>query len=116
VIVERARAAGATVIVNDRADIASLSRADGVHVGQDDLSPADARKIVGDTACVGLSTHTLDQVDAALAQPISYLAVGPVFGTSTKATGYAAVGLSRVREAAARSRSAGVPVVAIGGI
>jgi thiamine-phosphate pyrophosphorylase len=115
-IVERARHADAVVIVNDRADVARLAAADGVHVGQDDLSPAGARRILGDTAVVGLSTHTPDQVDAALAQPISYLAVGPVFGTSTKATGYSAVGLSLVREAAARARLAGVPVVAIGGI
>ena len=65
---------------------------------------------------VGLSTHTLEQIDAALSEPISYFAIGPVFQTTTKATGYDAVGLSRVRIAAERGRSRGLPVVAIGGI
>jgi len=115
-IVERAHAAGARVVVNDRADIARLAGADGVHLGQEDLGPKAARSIVGDTALVGLSTHTLDQIDAALAQPVSYLAIGPVFTTATKATGYQAVGLDRVREAAARARTRQLPVVAIGGI
>ena len=115
-IVERAHAAGARVVVNDRADIARLAGADGVHLGQEDLSPAAARTLVGDAALVGLSTHTLDQIDAALAQPVSYLAIGPVFTTATKATGYQAVGLDRVREAAARARTRQLPVVAIGGI
>ncbi len=115
-IVERAHAAGARVVVNDRADIARLAGADGVHLGQEDLGPKAARSIVGDAALVGLSTHTLDQIDAALAQPVSYLAIGPVFTTATKATGYQAVGLDRVREAAARARTRQLPVVAIGGI
>jgi thiamine-phosphate pyrophosphorylase len=115
-IVERARAAGALVIVNDRADIARLANADGVHVGQDDLGPAAARVLLPAAALVGLSTHTADQIEAALAQPISYLAIGPVFGSSTKATGYDAVGLARVRHAASRARTRHLPVVAIGGI
>ena len=88
-------------MVNDRADIARLAGADGVHVGQDDLSPAAARSIIGPAAIVGLSTHTEAQIDAALAQPVTYIAVGPMFGTATKATGYVAVGLDRVRYAAA---------------
>ena len=113
-IIERARGADAIVIVNDRADIARLSSAHGVHVGQDDLSPSAARAIVGDAATVGLSTHTGDQIEAALSQPISYLAIGPVFDTSTKATAYRAVGLARVRDAA--ERAGALPVVAIGGI
>jgi thiamine-phosphate pyrophosphorylase len=115
-IVERARAAGALVIVNDRADIARLANADGVHVGQDDLGPAAARVLLPAAALVGLSTHTADQIEAALAQPISYLAIGPVFGSSTKATGYDALGLARVRHAASRARTRQLPVVAIGGI
>ena len=97
---EIAHRAGALVIVNDRADIARLAGADGVHVGQDDLSPAAARAIVGAGAIVGVSTHTTQQIEAARAAPVTYIAVGPVFGTSTKETGYAAVGLERVREAA----------------
>jgi thiamine-phosphate pyrophosphorylase len=115
-IVARARAAGAMVVVNDRADIARLSGADGVHLGQDDLDAASARALLGEAAVIGLSTHTMAQVDAALAVPVTYLAMGPVFGTGTKDTGYAAVGLEMVRAAAERARAERRPVVAIGGI
>jgi len=115
-VVALGQAVGATVVVNDRADIARLSRAHGVHLGQQDLDPASARAIVGCDALVGLSTHTLKQVDAATSQPVSYLAIGPVFGTATKATGHAAIGLDLVSRAAARARERGLPVVAIGGI
>jgi len=114
-IVDRAAAFGARVIVNDRADIARLSGAAGVHVGQDDLAPADVRTFVGTTPIVGLSTHNAAQLEAALTQPIDYVAVGPVFGTTTKDTGYAAAGVELVR--AATSVVPGtLPVVAIGGI
>ncbi len=108
------RAAGTPtqVIVNDRADIARAAGAHGVHVGQDDLSVAEARAIVGDSAIVGVSTHTREQIDRALESSASYVAVGPIFATSTKATGYGARGLALVRYAAGR----GKPVVAIGGI
>lgn len=111
-IVTRAHERGAVVIVNDRADIAILSRADGVHVGQDDLTVADARRVVGDRAVVGVSTHDRAQVDEALQTSATYIAVGPVFGTVTKATGYSARGLELVGYAANR----GKPVVGIGGI
>src|SRR5262249_34145835 len=113
-IVEVARHAGATVIVNDRADIALLSRADGVHIGQDDLMPSAAREILGREAVVGVSTHTESQIRAAAMEPVTYMAIGPVFHTSTKETGYAAVGEEGVRVAAAIARSAGLGVVAIG--
>lgn len=113
-VVGAARPYGAMVIVNDRADIARLSGADGIHVGQDDLPPADARRLLGTTAIVGFSTHTVSQVEAALREPISYLAVGPVFGTKTKDTGYQAVGLELV--SAAARLAGGTPIVAIGGI
>ena len=104
----------AIVIVNDRVDVARLSGAGGVHVGQEDLPPAAAREQLGPDAFVGFSTHTVPQVEAALREPISYVAVGPVFGTSTKETGYTAVGLDLVSAAA---RLAGpIPVVAIGGV
>ena len=104
----------AIVIVNDRVDVARLSGADGVHVGQDDLPPATAREQLGPEAVVGFSTHTVTQVEAALREPVSYIAVGPVFGTSTKETGYTAVGLDLVSAAA---RANGLrPVVAIGGV
>jgi thiamine-phosphate pyrophosphorylase len=118
-----ASSAGAVLIVNDRPDVARLSGAAGVHVGQDDLSPAAARTIVGPGAVVGFSTHTHDQIDAAIDEPVTYIAIGPVFGTATKDTGYAAVGLERVQYAAAAlARAAmltGSPprgLVAIGGI
>jgi thiamine-phosphate pyrophosphorylase len=104
----------ASIIVNDRADLAALARAAGVHVGQEDLAPADARGLLGPAAIVGFSTHTVAQIEAAIREPISYLAVGPVFGTKTKDTGYSSVGLEMVSIAA---RLAGaIPVVAIGGI
>ena len=115
-VVQLARRYGATVVVNDRADIARLANADGVHVGQDDLSPGAVRAIVGHLAIVGLSTHTAEQVDQALDQPVSYIAVGPVFGTATKATGYDAIGLDRVRDAARRAAARNLPLMAIGGI
>ena len=105
---------GASVIVNDRVDLARLSGAAGVHVGQDDLPAASARALLGPDAIVGYSTHSIAQIDRALAMPVSYVAVGPVFGTQTKATGYEAVGLDLVREAVARAGA--LPVVAIGGI
>ena len=114
----RARKAGAMVIVNDRADIAKLSAADGVHVGQEDLDAASARRILGGAAIVGVSTHSADQVRAALATAVDYIAVGPIFGTSTKETGYSDVGTTFVREAAGILRDADCtkPIVAIGGI
>ena len=117
-VVARARKAGAIVIVNDRADIAKLSGADGVHVGQDDLDPASARRILGGAAIVGVSTHTDAQVRAAAAMAVDYVAVGPIFGTSTKDTGYRDVGTAFVSEAAGILRGAGcaAPIVAIGGI
>jgi thiamine-phosphate pyrophosphorylase len=113
-IVDRGRGVDAAVIVNDRADVASVSRAAGVHVGQEDISPGSARAVVGAEAVVGLSTHTREQVEASAYEPITYLAVGPVFGTVTKDTGYAPVGVELVRFAAAHAHR--LPVVAIGGI
>lgn len=115
-IAAMAHPVGASLIINDRADIARLAGADGVHVGQDDLAPAAVRLVVGDAAIVGLSTHSTAQLDAAERQPVSYLAIGPVFGTSTKATGYDRVGLEMVSEAARRATAQRRPLVAIGGI
>ena len=111
-LVELARTAGAAVIINDRPDIARLSGAAGVHVGQHDLSVEDARRILGAEAIVGVSTHDEAQVDDALESAATYVAVGPIFGTATKDTGYSARGVELVRYAAGR----GKPVVAIGGI
>jgi thiamine-phosphate pyrophosphorylase len=113
-LVALARPYDASIIVNDRADVARMSGAAGVHVGQDDVPPAAARAMLGDGATIGVSTHGRAQVEAALPLPVDYIAVGPVFGTRTKETGYDAVGLAVVSEAA---RLAGArPVVAIGGI
>ena len=115
-IVRRAEPAGALVIVNDRADLARLAGAGGVHVGQEDLTPASVRLIAGPDAVVGLSTHTPEQCEAAIRESVSYIAVGPVFGTITKATGYDPVGLAHVRRLAVHASARGVPLVAIGGI
>ena len=108
--------AGAMLIVNDRADVAALSGAAGLHVGQTDLSPADARAVIGKSAVLGLSTHSPEQWESALREPISYVAIGPVFGSVTKQTGYDAVGLSTVRRISSEAAARGVPAVAIGGI
>jgi thiamine-phosphate pyrophosphorylase len=110
-VVLHAQGSGAALIVNDRADIARMSHADGVHVGQEDLTPAEVRAVAGPTV-VGLSTHDSQQVADGLASGADYLAVGPIFGTATKETGYDARGLELVRRAAGR----GKPIVAIGGI
>jgi thiamine-phosphate pyrophosphorylase len=100
---------GALFILNDRPDLVAAAGADGVHVGQDDMPVAEARKLVGPDRVVGLSTHTPPQVDAARAD---YIGVGPVHSTPTK-PGRAAVGDELVRYAAATAR---VPFFAIGGI
>jgi thiamine-phosphate pyrophosphorylase len=113
-VVALARRGNAAVIVNDRADLALLSGAAGVHVGQEDLPPAVVRRLLGDAAVIGFSTHTIVQVEAALDQPATYTAIGPVFGTRSKDTGYDPVGLELVAAAARRSGSR--PVMAIGGI
>jgi thiamine-phosphate pyrophosphorylase len=115
-IAQLTREAGGILIVNDRADIARLADADGVHVGQDDLAPGAVRTIVGDDKLVGLSTHTPGQIETAVREPVDYLAVGPVFTTATKQTGYSAIGLEQVRGAALAAQGAGLPLVAIGGI
>ena len=114
-VVAAAAPYGATVVVNDRPDIARMAGASGVHVGQDDLPASAARALLGASAVVGLSTHTREQIAAARAQPLTYLAIGPVFGSRTKDTGYDAVGLELVQFARATAGEA-VPVVAIGGI
>lgn len=108
----RVHAAGGALVVNDRPDIARLSGADGVHVGQDDLSVAEARAILGPSAIVGISTHDAAQIAAAWKTTATYVAVGPIYGTATKDTGYSARGLALIQHAA---RGA-MPVVAIGGI
>jgi thiamine-phosphate pyrophosphorylase len=108
------REKNAKLIVNDRVDIAMILEADGVHLGQDDLHPEQARRLLGKEAIIGISTHTIEQVRAALKLPVDYVAFGPIFGTKTKANHHAVVGiegLKRVREVIGN-----LPLVAIGGI
>src|SRR3989338_329630 len=99
-------------IVNDRADIARVLDADGVHLGQDDLPVSLARKILKPGAIIGKSTHSLEQALAAQKEEIDYMGVGPVFSTPTKPA-YKPVGLELVKQVASRAR---IPFVAIGGI
>ena len=115
-IAELTRASGAILIVNDRADIARIADADGVHVGQEDLAPALVRPIVEPARLVGRSTHTAGQLESACREPVDYVAIGPAFSTTTKETGYAAIGLDRVRAAARVAQAARLPLVAIGGV
>jgi thiamine-phosphate pyrophosphorylase len=104
---------GVRLIMNDRADLCLGAMCDGVHIGQDDLSPTAARIVVGDSLLVGLSTHSLDQVLAADASPVDYIAIGPVFATSSKPHHDPVIGLEGVRAA---RRATSKPLVAIGGI
>lgn len=111
---ELARRYDVKIVINDRVDIALTLKADGVHLGQDDLPPEKAREILGVNAIIGFSTHTLEQVDAAIRLPIDYVAFGPVFATDTKANPDPTVGLELLKQA---SEIAGdKPLVAIGGI
>jgi len=100
-------------IVNDRADIALAVDADGVHVGQEDLPLAAARKVLGPKKIIGVSTHDPQQAQAAERDGADYIGFGPMYGTTTKATGYSARGLEQLREIRSLVR---VPIVAIGGI
>jgi len=101
------------LIMNDRADLAVLARVDGVHVGHLDLSPDDARRVVGASRWVGVSTHNDAQVQAADHTSANYIAIGPVFATGTKLDTEPVIGLEGVRRARALTRK---PLVAIGGI
>jgi len=108
----------AALIINDRVDICLAAHADGIHLGQDDLSPAAARRIFdaikdGKRRIVGYSTHNLEQVREADAFPIDYIAIGPVFATSSKANPDPVIGLEGVRRAGQITQK---PLVAIGGI
>lgn len=112
----RCRRRRARFIVNDRADVARLCGADGVHVGQDDLRPDRLRGMLPEPAVIGLSTHNERQAADGCAQPISYLAIGPVFGTTSKERPDPIVGLDGVRMAATAASHRAIPLVAIGGI
>jgi thiamine-phosphate pyrophosphorylase len=111
-IAELARAEGAMLVVNDRADLAKLFSA-ALHLGQDDLLPSLARRVVGPEATVGYSTHNEAQLRAANAEPADYLALGPLFGTMTKENPDPTVGLDELCRLQPLSNR---PLVAIGGI
>ena len=116
-IATRVGGAGGLFVVNDRADIARLAGAGGVHVGQGDLGPGDVRQIIGPDGVVGVSTHSAEQVRQALLESVSYVAIGPFAATDSKGRPAGTpVGVSGVREAAGIAGAAGPPVVAIGGI
>ncbi|MDP9053979.1 MAG: thiamine phosphate synthase [Acidobacteriota bacterium] len=106
------REASVTYIVNDRADYAAILHA-GLHLGQEDLRPADARTLTGGTALIGLSTHSPGQMSAAAAEPVDYVAFGPVFSTASKENPDPTVGLEGLRAVRALTTR---PLVAIGGI
>ncbi len=109
-----ADATGCSFVLNDRPDLAVRCGADGVHVGQDDVTPAEARAILGAGAVIGLSTHTPEQLAAAAADPdVDYASVGPVWETPTK-PGRPAAGMAYVRHAA--KHDPGKPWFAIGGV
>jgi thiamine-phosphate pyrophosphorylase len=108
-----ARRLGVRVIINDRLDIALAVKADGVHLGQDDLPPEAARRVVGPDFIIGYSTHSLEQALGADSAPVDYVAVGPVFQTSTKENPDPVIGLGGVR---AIKDKVSKPLVAIGGI
>lgn len=109
-----AKPRGVRIIINDRVDIALLAKADGVHLGQTDLPVSEARQMLGDNAIIGISTHSIDQFESALEQPVDYIAIGPIFLTGTKNDPDPIVGLellTKVKQIAGE-----MPVVAIGGI
>lgn len=112
--VETARKSGIRIIINDRVDIALALKADGVHLGQDDMPPEKAREILGVDAIIGFSTHTQAQAREALDLQIDYVAFGPIFHTRTKENPDNVVGLDELRDV--RNIVGDMPLVAIGGI
>ena len=104
---------GVTFFVNDRADVANLAGASGVHVGQEDLAVEQARVVIGEAKLVGVSTHNREQFARAAKTTADYIAVGPIFATQTKENPDPVVGLELLRQA---RRSTDKPIVAIGGI
>jgi thiamine-phosphate pyrophosphorylase len=104
---------GVAFYVNDRADIAALSGASGVHVGQDDLGVDQCRQLVGNEKSVGVSTHNVEQFERALLTSADYIAIGPIFPTGSKANPDPVIGLETIRQVRALT---GKPIVAIGGI
>jgi thiamine-phosphate pyrophosphorylase len=111
--IRRALGDNVTLIMNDRADICIAAGYQGVHVGQDDLSPESARTVLGPDRILGASTHTLEQLQDADAGPADYIAFGPIFATSSKRNPDPVVGLAGIRAARTATKK---PLIAIGGI
>ncbi|MBF0621870.1 MAG: thiamine phosphate synthase [Magnetococcales bacterium] len=109
----RAHAPQTKIIINDRLDIALALKADGIHVGQDDLPVSVCRQLMGSECLVGLSTHTVEEIQAANAADVDYVGFGPVFGTQTKPDAWSRRGIDALRLACTHSNK---PLVAIGGI
>lgn len=109
-----ARERGIKIIINDRVDLALALKADGVHLGQDDLPPEAARRLLGPAAIIGFSTHNLDQARLAAKMPVDYIAIGPIFATSTKENPDPEVGLQGLN--VVRKAVGTIPLVAIGRI
>jgi thiamine-phosphate pyrophosphorylase len=113
-VMDLVRGSEVKIIINDRVDIALAVKADGVHLGQDDLPPVYARKILGEKAIIGFSTHNLAQAVEAAQFPIDYVAIGPVFVTQTKENPDEVVGIEGLKKV--RQAIENFPLVAIGGI
>ena len=109
-----ARERGLNIIINDRVDIALALKASGVHLGQNDLPPEAARRLLGPEVILGVSTHNLDQARMSAKMPINYIAIGPIFRTSSKHASESLVGLDGLRQV--RQAVGKIPLVAIGGI
>ena len=109
---------GVPLLINDRVDVALAAQADGVHIGQDDMHPADARLLLGRTAIIGLSINTVALAQAAPLELLDYVAIGGVYGTTSKDNTKPPIGIAGLREIVrtVRARKAGFPICAIAGI
>lgn len=113
-VIDFTRGKDVKIIINDRVDIALVIKADGVHLGQDDLPPENARRILGEKAIIGFSTHNISQAIEAIKMPLDYIAIGPIYATSTKENPDPIVGLEGLK--IVRQAIGDFPLVAIGGI
>jgi thiamine-phosphate pyrophosphorylase len=111
---EVGRKFGATILINDRVDVCLAVEADGVHLGQDDIHPIEARRLLGEKAVIGYSTHNVEQVREALELPVDYLAIGPLFMTTSKSNPDPEVGIAGLKRV--KEFIGNFPLVAIGGI
>lgn len=109
-----ARELGVRIVINDRVDLALALKADGVHLGQDDLPPREARRLLGGSAIIGFSTHNIEQARYAATLPVDYIAIGPIFATSSKDNSEPVLGPQVLRDV--REAVGNIPLVAIGGI